>query len=43
MWKSLKRFLVGALTSKSMAHHKRVNNTTALAVFSSDALSSFME
>jgi len=40
MWKSLKRFLVGAPISTAMAHHERINNKTALAVFSSDALSS---
>lgn len=40
MWKALKRFLVGAPISTAMAHHERINNKTALAVFSSDALSS---
>jgi amino acid transporter len=40
MWKSVKRFLVGAPISTAMAHHERINNKTALAVFSSDALSS---
>jgi hypothetical protein len=36
----LKRCLVGAPISTTMAHHERINNKTALAVFSSDALSS---
>src|SRR4030095_16669251 len=40
MWKSVKRFLVGAPISTPMAHHERINSKTALAVFSSDALSS---
>jgi amino acid transporter len=40
MWKALKRFFVGAPISTAMAHHERINNKTALAVFSSDALSS---
>ncbi len=40
MWKSVKRFLVGAPISTAMADHERINNKTALAVFSSDALSS---
>lgn len=40
MWKSVKRFLVGAPISTVMAHHERINKKTALAVFSSDALSS---
>jgi hypothetical protein len=39
MWKSLKRFLVGDPISTERAQHERLNKT-ALAVFSSDALSS---
>jgi amino acid transporter len=37
---SVKRFLVGHPISTAMAHHERINKKTALAVFSSDALSS---
>jgi amino acid transporter len=40
MWKSVKRFLVGNPISTEQAHHERINNKTALAVFSSDPLSS---
>lgn len=40
MWKSVKRFLVGAPISTAMAHHERINSKTALAVFSSNTLSS---
>jgi amino acid transporter len=40
MWKSLKRTLVGDPISSEQAHHERLNKKTALAVFSSDALSS---
>jgi amino acid transporter len=40
MWKSLKRTLVGDPISSEQAHHERLNRKTALAVFSSDALSS---
>jgi amino acid transporter len=40
MWKSLKRFIVGDPIATALAHHERINNKTALAVFSSDALSS---
>lgn len=40
MWKSLKRALVGDPISSEQAHHERLNKKTALAVFSSDALSS---
>jgi amino acid transporter len=39
-WKELKRFLVGDPISTERAHHERLNKKTALAVFSSDALSS---
>ena len=40
MIKSLKRFLVGDPISTEKAPHERINNKTALAVFSSDPLSS---
>src|SRR5438270_8309150 len=40
MYRPIKRFLVGNPISTAMAHHERLNNKTALAVFSSDALSS---
>ena len=40
MWRSLKRTLVGNPISSEQAHHERLNKRTALAVFSSDALSS---
>ncbi len=40
MWKSLKRVLVGDPISTEQAQHERLNRKTALAVFSSDALSS---
>jgi amino acid transporter len=40
MLKSLKRFLVGNPISTEQAQHERLNKKTALAVFSSDALSS---
>lgn len=40
MWKSLKRYLVGNPISTEQAQHERLNNKTALAVFSSDPLSS---
>ncbi len=40
MWKSLKRLLVGDPISTELAHHERLDKKTALAVFSSDALSS---
>jgi amino acid transporter len=40
MWKSLKRTLVGNPISSEQAQHERLNKKTALAVFSSDALSS---
>jgi amino acid transporter len=40
MWKSLKRTLVGDPISSEQAQHERLNKKTALAVFSSDALSS---
>jgi amino acid transporter len=40
MWKSLKRVLVGDPISTERAQHERLNKKTALAVFSSDALSS---
>ncbi len=40
MIKSLKRLLVGNPISTEHAHHERLNNKTALAVFSSDPLSS---
>jgi amino acid transporter len=40
MWKSLKRVLVGDPISTEHAHNERLNKKTALAVFSSDALSS---
>ena len=39
-WKEIKRFLVGDPISSERAHHERLNKKTALAVFSSDALSS---
>ena len=38
--KPLKRLLVGNPLSTDVAHHERLNKKTALAVFSSDALSS---
>ena len=40
MLKTLKRFLVGNPISTEHADHERLNNKTALAVFSSDPLSS---
>lgn len=40
MWKSVKRYLVGNPISTEQAQHERLNNKTALAVFSSDPLSS---
>ena len=40
MLKSLKRYLVGNPISTEQAQHERLNKKTALAVFSSDALSS---
>jgi amino acid transporter len=40
MWKSFKRTLVGNPISSEQAQHERLNKRTALAVFSSDALSS---
>jgi amino acid transporter len=40
MWKSLKRTLVGDPISSEQAQHERLSKRTALAVFSSDALSS---
>lgn len=40
MWKSVKRYLVGNPISTEQAQHERINNKTALAVFSSDPLSS---
>jgi amino acid transporter len=40
MWKSFKRTLVGDPISSEQAHHERLSRRTALAVFSSDALSS---
>jgi amino acid transporter len=40
MWKSLKRTFVGDPISTEQAHHERLDKKTALAVFSSDALSS---
>src|ERR1700730_607471 len=40
MWKSLKRFILGDPIATALAHQERINNKTALAVFSSDALSS---
>lgn len=40
MLKSLKRFFVGNPISTEQAQHERLNKKTALAVFSSDALSS---
>src|SRR5947209_3321835 len=40
MYRPIKRFLVGNPISTALAHHERLNNKTALAVFSSDALSS---
>jgi amino acid transporter len=40
MWKSFKRALVGNPISSEQAQHERLNKRTALAVFSSDALSS---
>jgi amino acid transporter len=40
MWRSFKRTLVGDPISSELAHHERLSKKTALAVFSSDALSS---
>ncbi|HWW77218.1 MAG TPA: APC family permease, partial [Pyrinomonadaceae bacterium] len=40
MWRSFKRALVGDPISSEQAHHERLSKKTALAVFSSDALSS---
>jgi amino acid transporter len=40
MWKSFKRALVGDPISSEQAQHERLSRKTALAVFSSDALSS---
>jgi amino acid transporter len=40
MWKSVKRTLVGDPISSEQAQHERLSKKTALAVFSSDALSS---
>ncbi|HYY94964.1 MAG TPA: hypothetical protein VE713_10625 [Pyrinomonadaceae bacterium] len=40
MYRPIKRFLVGNPISTAMAHHERLNNKTALALFSSNALSS---
>jgi amino acid transporter len=40
MWKSFKRAMVGDPISSEQAQHERLNKKTALAVFSSDALSS---
>jgi amino acid transporter len=40
MYKSLKRFFVGSPIKTEQAIHERLNKKTALAVFSSDALSS---
>lgn len=40
MWKTFKRALVGNPISSAQAQHERLNKRTALAVFSSDALSS---
>src|SRR5205085_10927923 len=40
MYRPIKRFLVGDPISTAMAHHDRLAKKTALAVFSSDALSS---
>jgi amino acid transporter len=40
MWKSFKRVLVGTPISSEQAQHERLTKKTALAVFSSDALSS---
>src|SRR5713226_4717907 len=40
MYKSLKRFFVGSPMRTEQAIHERLNKKTALAVFSSDALSS---
>lgn len=40
MIRSLKRFLVGHPISTDQSHHERLSKKTALAVFSSDALSS---
>jgi amino acid transporter len=40
MWRSVKRFLVGNPISTQQAQHERLSKKTALAVFSSDALSS---
>lgn len=39
-WREIKRYLVGDPISSERAHHERLNKKTALAVFSSDALSS---
>jgi amino acid transporter len=40
MIKNLKRFLVGSPIRSAMAHHERLSKKTAMAVFSSDAISS---
>jgi amino acid transporter len=40
MWRGFKRALVGDPISSEQAHHERLSKKTALAVFSSDALSS---
>jgi amino acid transporter len=40
MIRNFKRFLVGTPIKSAMAHHERLSKKTALAVFSSDALSS---
>src|ERR1051325_2801816 len=40
MWKSFKRALVGDPISGEQAHHERLSKKTAMAVFSSDPLSS---
>src|SRR4051812_16882260 len=40
MWRSVKRALVGDPLRSEQAAHEKLNNKTALAVFSSDALSS---
>src|SRR5437764_2609609 len=40
MFSSLKRYLVGNPISTEESHHERLSKKTALAVFSSDALSS---
>ncbi len=40
VYKAIKRFIVGDPIATALAHHERLNKKTALAVFSSDALSS---